>query len=199
MFTWRFDMARIPLEAVGHGLIVALAARYSKRRFGKVVDPLGVVAHHRGVLLAVTAFELGVQRWRKLDPTLQCLAVQASAGVIGCSWCTDFGYWEAHHRGVDPAKIHDVPRWRDSDAYTPLERLVLEYAEGMTATPPAVPDELVAALRVHLDVAQLVELTELIAVENWRSRVNATLGLESQGFKAECEAAPSRPAVGIKG
>ena len=67
----------------------------------------------------------------------------------------------------------------------------------MTATPPAVTDELVAALRVHLDVAQLVELTELIAVENWRSRVNAALGLESQGFKAECEVAPSRPAVGV--
>lgn len=190
-------MARIPLEPTGQGLTVALAARYSKRRFGKVVDPLGVVAHHRGVLLAVTAFELGVQRWRKLDPTLQSLAVQASAGVIGCSWCTDFGYWEAHHRGVDPAKIQDVPHWRDSDAYTLLERLVLEYAEGMTATPPAVTDELVAALRVHLDVAQLVELTELIAVENWRSRVNAALGLESQGFKAECDVAPSRPAVGV--
>lgn len=65
----------------------------------------------------------------------------------------------------------------------------------MTATPPAVTDELVAALRFHLDVAQLVELTELIAVENWRSRVNAALGLESQSFKAEV--APSRPAVGV--
>lgn len=102
-------MARIPLEPAGHGLIVALAARYSKQRFGKVVDPLGVVAHHRGVLLAVTAFELGVQRWRKLDPTLQCLAVQASAGVIGCSWCTDFGYWEAHHRGVDRPRSTAFP------------------------------------------------------------------------------------------
>lgn len=86
-------------------------------------------------------------------------------------------------QGSRPAKIHRVPRWRDSDSYTPLEWLVLEYAEGMTATPPAVPDELLAALRIHLDVAQLVELTEVIAVENWRSRVNAALWPREPGLQ----------------
>jgi hypothetical protein len=31
-----------------------------------------------------------------------------------------------------------VPRWRDSDVFTPLERDVLEYAEAMTNTPATV-------------------------------------------------------------
>ncbi len=46
----------------------------------------------------------------------------------------------------------------------------------MTATPPAVTDELVAQLREQLSAAQLAELTAIIAVENLRSRINAALG-----------------------
>lgn len=58
----------------------------------------------------------------------------------------------------------------------------------MTETPPAVRDELAERLRAWLDEAQLVELTSpLIALENMRSRTNAALGLESQGFKATCD------------
>jgi alkylhydroperoxidase family enzyme len=57
----------------------------------------------------------------------------------------------------------------------------------MTATPPAVTDELVAALRAHLSQAQFVELTAIVAVANLRSRTNAALGLTAQGFKDRCE------------
>jgi hypothetical protein len=40
----------------------------------------------------------------------------------------------------------------------------------------------VDALREHLNEAQLVELTAIIAVENLRSRINSALGLTAQGF-----------------
>ena len=71
--------------------------------------------------------------------------------------------------------------------FTQLERLVMLYAEAMTATPPLVTDDLVARLRRHLDEAQLVELTAIIAVENLRSRMNAALGLTAQGFRDQYE------------
>ncbi|MET0840281.1 MAG: hypothetical protein ABWY19_15985 [Marmoricola sp.] len=57
----------------------------------------------------------------------------------------------------------------------------------MTATPPTVTDEMVEGLRAELDDAALVELTEMISVENLRSRTNAALGLTSQGFKDHCD------------
>ncbi|MQA87364.1 MAG: carboxymuconolactone decarboxylase family protein [Streptosporangiales bacterium] len=181
-------MARVPLDIQGKGLLVRLAGWYSTRKYGKILEPLAAASPHPGVLAATGLLELGAQRWwHRLDPTLHCLAVQMASAQIGCSWCLDFGYWEAHHKGVDPAKIRDVPHWRDSDVYSPVERLVLEYAEAMTVTPPTVTDELVARLREHLDDAQFVELTALVSVENLRSRTNAALGLESQGFKAICE------------
>ena len=69
---------------------------------------------------------------------------------------------------------------------------MLEYAEAMTATPPTVTDEMVEGLRAELDDAQLVELTEMISVENLRSRTNSALGLTSQGFKDQCDLPPGR-------
>jgi alkylhydroperoxidase family enzyme len=37
---------------------------------------------------------------------------------------------------------------------------------------------------------QIVELACWIALENYRSRINAGLGLESQGYSAKCELVP---------
>src|SRR3712207_514314 len=171
-------MARIPLEPP-RTLIYRLTEWYSRRRFGVVADPAAAMGHNPRVLISNARFEMTVEKWHRLDPTLRALAEMASAASIGCSWCMDFGYWISTNRGVDPAKLRDVPRWRDSDVYTDTERAVLAYAEAATATPPTVTDEMVADLRTRLDDAALVELTMMIAVENQRSRFNSALGLTS--------------------
>lgn len=189
-------MARIPLDPP-RTLTVRLTEWYSRRRFGTVADPAAAMGHHPRVLLGTARFEMAVQKWRRLDPTLKHLAEMAASVGIGCSWCVDFGYWIATGEGTDPVKLQDVPRWRESEVYTDLERQVLAYAEAATATPPAVTDEMVADLRRELGDAALVELTMMIAVENQRSRFNSALGLTSQGFTDRCEIPPARiPAAG---
>jgi AhpD family alkylhydroperoxidase len=179
-------MARIPLDPP-RTLLYRLTEWYSRRRFGAVADPAAAMGHNMRVLMTNARHEVSLDRWRKLDPTLKALAEMASAVTIGCSWCVDFGYWISTSRGTDPVKLQNVPRWRESDVYTDLERQVMAYAEAASATPPAVTDEMVAELRRHLDDAALVELTMMIAVENQRSRFNSSLGLTSQGFKDRCE------------
>ena len=59
----------------------------------------------------------------------------------------------------------------------------MAYAEAVTATPPAVTDEMVADLRRELDDAELVELTMMVAVENVRSRFNSALGPDQPGLQ----------------
>jgi AhpD family alkylhydroperoxidase len=180
------ETARITLEPP-RSLTWRHTSWYSKRRWGAVADPAAAMAHHPQLLRANARFEMSVDRWHRLDPTLKHLAEMAASVAIGCSWCVDFGWWIAQSQGTDPVKLRDVPRWRDSDVYTDLERRVLEYAEAATATPPTVTDELVEDLRRDLGEAALVELTMMIAVENQRSRFNSALGLSSQGFRDRCE------------
>src|SRR3954469_22058604 len=179
-------MARIGLEHERTWL-VRLAEWGSRRKYGKVMDPGRAALHNRRGMASMLLLEGSAARWKALDPDLKALAVMVKSAEIGCSWCMDFGYWEFHHQGVDPAKLRDVPRWRDSDVYSDLERQVMAYAEAATATPSAVTDDMVAELRRRLDDAQLVELTMMIAVENSRSRFNSALGLTSQGFRDRCE------------
>jgi alkylhydroperoxidase family enzyme len=160
---------------------------YSKRAFGQVADGLYVYFHHPKLLKAVLRFEQRVAKWDALDANLKSYAQMATAAAIGCSWCMDFGYFMAHNDGLDEAKVREVPRWRESDVFDATERRVLEYAEAVTATPPTVTDEMVAALLDDLGTKAVVELTEMIGIENLRSRVNSAAGLASQGFSDVCE------------
>src|SRR5690554_5511711 len=183
-------MARIPLT---HRLTirVRILEAYSRRTYGKVLDTGLVALHNPRVFSTMLKTENSAARWNRLDPTLAALALLASAAEIGCSWCLDFGYWVSHNQGVDPAKLEQVTRRDTSELYSELERRVMEYSVAMTATPPTVSDEQVAALRAELGDAALVELTALVALENQRSRTNAAMGLTSQGFKEQCEFRPS--------
>jgi alkylhydroperoxidase family enzyme len=184
-------MAHVTLIDRPTGLVPRLAARYSRRRFGRAVEPMMAASHHAGVLVAMGALETAVDKgWKKLDPHLRWLAIQASAGEIGCSWCTDYGYYEGMNGGIDPQKVRDVPRFRHSDVYDDTERVVLEYAVAATASPVALPDELIERLHRHLSEPEIVELAAWVALENLRSRFNAGLGLTSQGFSDRCEVPP---------
>jgi AhpD family alkylhydroperoxidase len=150
------------------------------------------MSHHPGVLKATLSYEGKVAKWDALDADLKNLAQLASAASIGCTWCMDFGYFAAHSKGQSVEKLAEVPRWRESDVFTPLERDVIAFAEAMTATPPEVTDAMVDGLVAGLGVPAVVELTKMVAVENERSRFNSALGLTSQGFSDRCELAPPR-------
>jgi alkylhydroperoxidase family enzyme len=181
-------MANVTLVERPKGLLQRYAWRYSRKVFGKVVEPTQALAVHRGALMAAGALETAVAKgWKTLDPHLKWLALQSTSMAIGCSWCIDYGYFEGVQGGVAPAKVHDVGCWRDSDAYDERERLVLEYAEAVNRTPSTVSDELGERLRRTFTDKEIVELTGWIALENYRSRFNAGLGLKSEGFSDQCD------------
>jgi len=178
--------ARVPLTE-DRSLFARLMTWYSRRVYGDVLDSGLAMLHNRRVLWSFVRFEQRVAKWDRLDPNLKTLAVMAAASTIGCSWCLDFGYFEAHSKGLDTSKLEQVPTWRESNAFTDLERRVMEYAEAVTATPPTVSDELAESIRSDVGDAAFVELTMMVAVENERSRFNSAMGLTSQGFKSQCE------------
>ena len=86
------------------------------------------------------------------------------------------------HAGASDDKIRQVPEWRTSALFSPMERDAFEYAERMTITGEKVDDELFARLRGDFSESQIVELTAAIALENFRSKFNPALGIEAQGF-----------------
>jgi alkylhydroperoxidase family enzyme len=180
---------RIP-KAELTGLYGAIVKRMSRKMFGEVPDPIGVAWQNRKVLNFSFSVGRKAQKWDKCDESLKSFAHMATACMVGCSFCLDIGYFFAHNQGLDLGKAREVPRWRVSDVFTPVERDVMEYAEAMTQTPPTVTDELSAGLLKALGPAALVELTMFIALANLMARSNVAMGIESQEFSAACDLKP---------
>ena len=107
----------------------------------------------------------------------------------------DIGSAVSRARGVTEDQLRELPSYKSSAAFSPVEKLVIEYAERITHTPVAVSDDLFAKLRAHFNPAQLVELTATIAWENYRARFNRAMGIKAQGFSdgGYC-VLPERPA-----
>ncbi len=180
---------RIPKAALT-GIYGAIIKRMSRKLMGVVPEPVEVAWHNRKVLNFSFSVGRKIQKWDRCDENLKSFAHMAVASLVGCSFCLDLGYFHAYNEGLDVTKAREVPRWRESDAFTPLERDVMEYAEAMTQTPPTVTDELSARLLEALGPAALVELTTFIALTNFMTRANTAFGIESQEFSAACDLKP---------
>lgn len=157
------------------------------KQLGAVPENVEVLWHSPGVAQDNLEFGGKVGAWDAADASLKSFAHMAVAAQVGCSWCLDVGYFQAQNDKLDLAKASQVPRWRESEVFEPLERDVLEYAEAMTNTPLTVTDELYASLLARLGPAAMIELTAFIAYVNLATRANVANGVESQGFSAACE------------
>lgn len=180
---------RIPKVEIT-GIYGAIVKRFSRKMLGDVPTALGVYWQHQQVLKAFLGLGQKADGWSKCDRNLKSLAHLAVASRVGCAWCLDFNYFRAYNEGLDMEKARAVPVWRESSAFTSLERDVLEYAEAMSNTPPTVTDGLSARLLDALGAPALVELTAYVAAANLTTRSNIALGIEAQGFAESCGLPP---------
>lgn len=176
------------------GPFARVAYWMSKRDYGQVPEPLEVTAHHPGILRGYGMLEWETGRAHAMDAKLKDLAGIKAAALVGCEFCLDIGSAIGAKAGITAEQLADLPRYRESDRFDETEKLVLDYAVAMTATPSHVSDELFKVLRARFDERQLVELTSAIAIENYRARFNWAFGIGPQGFtKGGACALPERP------
>lgn len=164
------------------GVLSRFGGWYSRRRYGAPLAPTGVWAHHPRLSLGYGMLELAAERSGQVDERLKLLGEAKVAALVGCEWCMDFGSSLGLTEGLTEGALRDLPRWRESDAYSELDRAVIEYAELITRTPIGDTEGAVEHLRGRLTDPQLVELTAILALENLRARFNHALGIEAQGF-----------------
>ncbi len=84
--------------------------------------------------------------------------------------------------GITDDQIRNLNGYRDSNLFDSDEKLVLEFADAITATPAQVTPELRDRLMKRFTTPQLVELGAAIAWENYRARANRVFGFGSEGF-----------------
>jgi AhpD family alkylhydroperoxidase len=202
-------MARIErVSKSDAGLRVKLAYFFTRRQLARltgrepedIIEPLELYAHAPGLMFAYGKLEAASAQQDRVDWRLKVLAGLKAATLTHCEFCIDLGSQVARLSGLSDEHLQALPNYRESDLFTNLEKLVLDYAKGMSRTPVEVPDPLFARLREHFDEAQLVELTSAIALENMRGRFNLALGVGAAGFSAgmvcAVPAVPEKAAAG---
>lgn len=177
-------MPRIPaVPADRANWLTKIVYWYSRRRYGAVLEPAAVAAHHSKLLLAMGVGETAVEKAATALPaSVRELAVYRVSTTIGCSWCVDFGTMVQRNHGLNIDRLQDIDNYATSPHFDDLDRLVIEYADAMTNQPMTVTDEQVAELDKRLGHQGVVELTHMISLENQRTRFNHALGITAQGF-----------------
>lgn len=184
-------MARIPLVATSQASLgVRLAYFFTRRSLTRLaevapermLEPVQIYAHLPRLLRGYSRVEQATAALRLLDHRSRALAELSTATVVQCEYCIDLGSRVAHTWGLTEAELLALPSYRTSDLFDDRDKLVLDYAVGMTRTPADVPEHLFTSLRNHFNDRQLVELTHVIALENHRSRFNHAFGVGAAGF-----------------
>ena len=152
------------------------------REPARMLEPLEAYAHAPRVLIGYGLLEQATAKLNRVEGRLKTLAELKAATLTNCEYCIDIGSTIAQRAGISEAQLLALPHYRDSDLFDELEKLVLDYAVGVSATPVAVSDQLFSQLRSHFDEPQMVELTNVIALENMRGRFNLALGIGAAGF-----------------
>jgi AhpD family alkylhydroperoxidase len=156
--------------------------RLTERELDGMIEPLEMYAHVPGLLRGYAGLEQATAKLRHLDRRHRALAELKAATVVQCEYCIDMGSQVSRQWGLSDEELLDLPSYRTSELFSELDKLVLDYAVGMSRTPVEVTDELFASLRRHFDEAQLVELTHVVALENLRGRFNLAFGIGASGF-----------------
>jgi AhpD family alkylhydroperoxidase len=181
-------ISRVPARDAGQE--VELTHRYTRqglaeltgRETESMIESLELYAHVPGLLRGCVMLEQATAELDRIDKRLRALAQLKAATLTHCEYCIDLGSQISRQWGLSDEELLALPFYQTSPLFSHLEKLVLDYAVGMSRTPVEVSDALFAKLREHFDDPQLVELTHLIALENMRGRFNLALGVGAAGF-----------------
>ena len=143
------------------GLYVRIAYRFTRHGIGRLtgretermIEPLEMYAHLPVLFNGYAKLKQATAKLHRLDKRLHALAELKAATLTHCEYCIDMGSAIARRWGLTDQELLALPNHRTSPLFSELDKLVLDYAVGMSRTPAEVPDELFDKLRRHLDEA----------------------------------------------
>ncbi len=164
------------------GIFARLVGRGSRVAYGREMKSAGVFAHHPRLMFDYMRFNRAAERGRRVPKGLSDLAVLKAATIVGCEFCMDIGSEHARRSGLGDRQLLALHEARESGLFDEDELLVIDLAAGMSSTPGAVGDELMARVLERFGDKGALELVQLIAWENARARMNLALEIAPEGF-----------------
>ncbi len=180
------------------GAFASVIDRGARIRYGREMRSARVFAQHPRLMLDYMRFNRAAERGKRVPKALSELAVLRAATLVGCEFCMDIGSEFARRAGLGDEQMLALPDAHESGLFDPDQLLVIDLATGMSRTPGEVGEELMERAQRRFGIKGTLELTQLIAWENARARLNTALDIAPEGFsegKVCAVAAPVPEAV----
>ena len=113
---------------------------------------------------AVRGFALYASPKRVLPPQLRELGQTRAGWAAGSQFVFSQHCKSCRGVGLSEEKIAAIPSWQVSDVFSPVERAVLAYADGLALDGGRIADGVFSALRAHLSDEQILELTYITSL-----------------------------------
>jgi alkylhydroperoxidase family enzyme len=127
---------------------------------------------------AVAGFALYRSPKRKLDPRLRELGQTRVGWARGSQFVYSQHCKACRGVGLPEEKIKAIPHWQVADCYTPVERALLAYTDGLVLMGGRVADGIFDELKKHLSEEEILEFTYITSLYDLHAVTTKALKLE---------------------
>lgn len=115
---------------------------------------------------------------RKLDPKLRELGQIRAGFAVGSQFVFSQHCKASRDVGLTEDQIAAIPHWQVADCFSPLERAVLAYTDGLVLQRGRVPDGVFEALKAELSDEEILEFTYITCTYMMHAIMSRALKLE---------------------
>lgn len=144
---------------------------------GGVVNLYRILANQPPALRAFMGMSRYVRENSSLPPQLRELAILVTAETLHVEYERVHHLVAARKAGVPEAKLAAIASWRTSDAFTPVDRAVMAYAEQV-AQSREVDEATITTLRRHFAPQGVIDLAVTVAWYHFVAAILVPLGVE---------------------
>ncbi len=144
-----------------------------EKQYGTALNPLKMMAHQPQIMQGVMRLYGAVHQHNENIPEeLKELISLRIAQINGCrGYCVPMHTYMLRKLDVPEDKIQAVARQASSPLFSATEKIALEYAERITVPTTSVTESFFDQLKEHYSEADIVELTAVIGVLNFWTKV----------------------------
>jgi len=115
------------------------------------------------------------------------LLIQVFASMTnGCSFCHDYRQTQTIKGNLGLEKFQALKQYKSSEVFSQRERVALTYVEEVLNN-KHVTEETFSELKTQFTEKEIIELTWLIAAENYYNTLMIPLGIESDNLRVLAE------------
>lgn len=127
---------------------------------------------------ACRGFALYASPDRRLDPALRELGQTRAGWLVGSQFVFSQHCKSCRALGFSEEKIEALKAWQVSDLFSPVERALLAYTDGLVQGFGRVDDAVFAALQEHLGDEEILEFTYITMMYAMHAVISVALKLE---------------------